>query len=70
MLVLPGRTNTTGDARRAGRTGEVQHQVTAGRRTGHASALLSTAVVHFPFRALPDLSAVGLCNVHAHGSTT
>lgn len=69
MFVLPRRTNTTRDAWCAGRTGEVQHQVTAGGRTGHASALLGTAVVHFPFRALPDLSAVCLCNVHAHGST-
>ena len=69
MLALPRRTNTTGDARCTGRTGEVQHQVTAGWRTGHASALLSTAVVHFSFRARPDLSAVCLCNVHAHGST-
>lgn len=67
---LPRWTNATGDARRAGGAGEVQHQVAAGRRTGHAAALLGAAVVHLPLGAVPGLSAVWLCNGHAHGSAT
>lgn len=65
-VILPRRTDTTRDAWCAGRTGEVQHQVTAGRCTGHSSSLLCTAVVHFPLWTLSDLHTVWLYNVHAH----
>lgn len=65
-VILPRWADTARDARRAGRAGEVQHQVTAGRRTGHASSLLGAAVVNLPLLAFSDLVSVWLYNTHAH----
>lgn len=59
-VILPRRADTARDAWSVWRTGEVQHQVTAGRCTGHASSLLGAAVVHFPLWTLPDLYTVWL----------
>lgn len=69
MLILPRRTDTARDARRVGRTGDVQHQVTTGWCTGHASSLVSAAVVHFPFWTLPNLYTIKFYNVHAQTHT-
>lgn len=65
-LVLPRGADTAGDAGCAGRASEVQHQVTAGRGTGHASSLLCAAMVHFTLWTLSHLYTVRLYNVQAH----